>query len=142
MTGTGWWKKSFRAPESFVGFCGTRGSHPDQNIRHGTSYGVGEFGTIWPMLTKISLQVVITGTGWWEKSFQALRVLRAFAGPGGFEHVTGQGGGKKLLGPPKVLSHAPFLSTSLPLFSSPFPLPIIIMWATGKISGMNAMNAA
>ena len=24
MTGTGWWKKSFRAHGSFVGFCGAR----------------------------------------------------------------------------------------------------------------------
>ena len=24
ITGTGWWKKSFQTPKSFVGFCGTR----------------------------------------------------------------------------------------------------------------------
>ena len=27
MTGTGSWKKTFGAPESFVGFCGVRGSN-------------------------------------------------------------------------------------------------------------------
>ena len=40
MTGTGSQKKTFRAPESFVGFCGTRGS----NMCRGQDRGKRLFG--------------------------------------------------------------------------------------------------
>ena len=128
VTGTGSWKKTFGAPESFVGFCGTKGSNMWRGQHRGKKllgpwkvlsafvgprvricdgdrimeknfWGPGKFcRLLWDQGFEY-----VTGTASWKKTFGALESFVGFCGTGGSNMWLGQDRGKKLLGPPKVL---------------------------------------
>ena len=103
-----------------------------------TSYGAGKFETIWPMLANFFANDNYGNREVEKYFFGSPKILSTFVGPGGYEYIIGQGGGKKKLGPPIFFFPAPFLSTSLPpslfptaaLFAPHFPFPVAATGAT------------
>ena len=80
VTGTGWWKKTFRTPESFFGFRGTRGSN--MSLGQGSGKNFSDPGKFFRLSWDQGFEYV-TGTGWWKKTFRTPESFFGFRGTRG-----------------------------------------------------------